>query len=242
MKMCLQSNYMEIKTKEDLVELKDMIYSRKVSCPICKKNFTNMKVMESKLRVEEAHTDLFIKYKGNVHPLQYNAIVCPQCGYAALENNFNKILPRNHDIIKEKVSSKWAGKDYTGKRTLKESIICFKLALYCAELIKSKKVELAGMCLKIAWLYRIKENEEKNEAKFLKLSVELYEASYLSEDSDMDEITLTYLMGELYRRLGEVDKATSWLSKVVANPYIKSNPKIEKLAREQWQEIKELSK
>lgn len=230
----------DVKIKEDLIELKDMIYSRKIICPICRENFTSMKVMESKLRVEESHTDLFIKYKGDIHPLKYNSIVCPKCGYAALESKFNKILPRHHDIIKEKVSSKWVFKDYTGKRNINESIICFKLALYCAELTKSKKIELAGICLKIAWLYRMQEDEKEN--KFMKLSVELYEASYSSEDSEMDEITLTYLMGEIYRRLGEIDKATSWLGKVISNPYIKSNPKIEKLAREQWQEIKELSR
>lgn len=220
--------------------MEEMIYSRKVICPICKNKFTSMKVKESKLRVEEPHTDLFIKYKGSVHPLQYSAIVCPMCGYAALENNFDKILPRHKEIIKEKVMSKWMSTDYTKKRTIDESIVCFKLAIYCAEIIGTKKVELAGMCLKLAWLYRIKEDE--NEKHFLKLAVDLYEQSFTTEESDMDQITLTYLIGELYKRTGEIDKAVSWLGKVIANPYIRSNPKIEKLAREQWQEIKELSK
>ena len=220
--------------------MEEMIYSRKLKCPICKNDFKNMKVKESKLRVEEAHSDLFTKYKGDIHPLQYAAIVCPKCGYAALEGNFDKILPRHHAIIKEKVSSKWIGKDFTEKRTIEESIVCFKLALYCAELIQTKKAELAGICLKIAWLYRMKEDEEEN--KFLKLSVDLYEESFAGEDGAMDEITLTYLIGEIHKRLGDVDDAVNWIGKVISNPYIKSNPKIEKLAREQWQEIKEISR
>lgn len=240
----------KLKNKEVLTKVEEMIYSRKITCPICNNKFTSMKVKESKLRVEEPHTDLFIQYKGNVHPLQYNAVVCPMCGYAALDNKFDKILPRHKEIIKEKVVSKWMSTDYTKQRTIDESIVCFKLALYSAEQIGAKKMELAGMCLKIGWLYRIKENEEKKddtkndreEKRFLRLSAELYEKAFTTEDSDMDEITLMYLIGETYRRLGEVDKAVNWLGKVISSPYIRSNPKIEKLAREQWQEIKELTK
>lgn len=214
-----------------------MIYSRKVACPVCNHKFTSMKVIESKLRVEENDTDLFTKYRGDVHPLQYNSVVCPSCGNSALENNFKNMIPRKKEVIKEKVTPKWCGQDYTKKRTLDESIICLKLVLYCAEITKSKKAELAGICLKIAWLYRIKEGAE--EMKFLKLSVKLYEESFKEEDIEMDELTLTYLIGELNRRTGDMEKATSWLGRVVSSPYIKNNPQIEKLARDQWELMKE---
>ena len=36
-----------------------------------------------------------------------------------------------------------------------------------------------------------------------------------------------------------MDKAISWISKVVSNPSIRNNPQIEKLARDQWEDLKE---
>ena len=215
----------------------DIIYSRKVTCPVCNNKFTSMKIMESKLRVKSTDSDLFTRYRADTHPLKYNTIVCENCGYSALEENFKTISSRKKQIIKEKVTPKWVRQDYTGVRTLEESIICFKLVLYCTQITGAKKAELAGICLKIAWLYRLKEDKEEN--TYLVLSEKLYERSFKEEDGVMDEITLTYLIGELNLRLGNMDKAISWISKVVSDPYIKNNPQIEKLAREQWELMKE---
>lgn len=217
--------------------MEQMIYSRKLTCPVCANKFNSMKVMESKLRVEETDTDLFTRYKGDIHPLRYNAIVCPNCGNSALEENFKNMSARKKEIIKEKVTPKWSGKNFTKERSLNESIVCFKLALYCAEITGAKKAELAGICLKTAWLYRIKKDEK--ETKFLGLAARLYEESFSEEDNIMDELTLLYLIGEINRRLGEMDKAIQWIGKVISNPYIKNNPKIERLARDQWETIKE---
>ena len=217
--------------------MEERIYSKKLTCPVCTNKFTSMKSMDSKLRVEKMDSDFLTYYKGENIPLKYSVFVCPKCGYSAIENSFNNMNARKKQIIKDKITKKWVEKDYTGKRTIQEAIICYKLALYCGEVLALKKVELAGICLKIAWLYRM--NDDEREKRFLKFSVELYEKSYSEEDSNMDELTLTYLIGELYRRIGNIDQATNWMGKVVSKPYIKSNPKIEKLAREQWQIIKE---
>ena len=215
-----------------------MIYSIKLTCPVCNHKFTNMKVMESKLRAEETDSDLFTKYKGGIHPLIYNAVVCPECGNSALEENFRKINPRKKETIKEEITPRWTKQDHTKERTLKESVVCLKLVLYCTQITGGKKAELAGICLKIAWVYRIKQEEEK-EMKFLRLAARLYEESYAEEDGQMDELTITYLIGELNRRTGDMEKAMNWLGKVVSSPYIRNNPQIEKLARDQWEIMKE---
>lgn len=217
--------------------MEQMIYSRKLTCPVCSNKFTSMKVMESKLRIEETDTDLFVKYKGGVHPLRYGAIVCPECGNSALEENFKGMNARKKEVIEEKVTPKWSKRNFTKERSLNDSIVCLKLALYCAEITGARKAELAGICLKTAWLYRIKQDEK--EIKFLGLAARLYEESFSEEDSGMDELTILYLIGEINRRLGEMDKAIKWIGKVISNPYIKNNPKIEKLARDQWEVIKE---
>lgn len=216
---------------------KDIIYSRKVTCPVCSNKFTSMKTMESKLRVASTDSDLFTRYKTKTHPLKYNTIVCANCGYSALEENFKAISAKKKQIIEEKVTPRWVRQDYTGTRTLNESIICFKLVLYCTQITGARKAELAGICLKIAWLYRLKEDKEEN--TYLELSKKLYEQSFKEEDNVMDELTLLYLIGELNKRLGNMDEAITWISRVISSPYIKNNPQIEKLARDQWEELKE---
>ena len=55
----------------------------------------------------------------------------------------------------------------------------------------------------------------------------------------MDELTLTYLIGEISRRLGEKEEALNWFNNVLRNPEIKDNRVIERMTREQWQLAKE---
>jgi hypothetical protein len=43
-----------------------------------------------------------------------------------------------------------------------------------------------------------------------------------------------YLLGELSRRLGKYNDAIRWFGKAVTSPEKGENPRIEKLAREQW--------
>lgn len=55
----------------------------------------------------------------------------------------------------------------------------------------------------------------------------------------MDEFKLAYLIGELGRRLGDIENAIKWFNIVVSKPASNSNPTIRKLAIEQWRFIKE---
>ncbi|MEC0346694.1 DUF2225 domain-containing protein [Peribacillus frigoritolerans] len=56
-----------------------------------------------------------------------------------------------------------------------DAINTYKLASYCGALKKEKHIILAGICLRIAWLYRIKQNKEQEE-RFLKFALKEYEA------------------------------------------------------------------
>ncbi|MGW6662291.1 MULTISPECIES: DUF2225 domain-containing protein [Peribacillus] len=46
---------------------------------------------------------------------------------------------------------------------------------YCGALKKEKHIILAGICLQIAWLYRINKNKEQEE-RFLRFALKEYEA------------------------------------------------------------------
>ncbi|MGF7056712.1 DUF2225 domain-containing protein [Brassicibacter mesophilus] len=215
------------------------LYNKKIQCPSCNKEFTSSKVKSSRLRVDKRDSDLLVYYKGE-NPIKYSVFVCPHCGYAAQEANFNSLPQGKKDIIKINITARWYKKEYAGVRSIDDAIICNKLALYCGQLIDLKKLDLGNICLRIAWLYRM--NEDNEEQRFLQYAVALFEEAFYSEslsNSVMDEVTLGYLIGELYRRIGENSVAISWFGKIVSSPSIKTNPRIEKLVREQWLMAKE---
>lgn len=218
----------------------EVLYQKKLQCPVCNSNFTSSKVKTSKLRVEKRDTDFLTYYKVE-NPIKYYVFVCPECGYSAMENFFEKIKPSGKEIIKRNITSKWKKREYSGKRTIEQAIECYKLALYCGQLIGFEKHHLGRICLGLGWLYRLLSNEEE-ENKFLEYSLNLFREAFYKEsltNSSFDEISLGYLIGELSRRLGNYNDAITWFSNTLSNPLIKTNPRLEKMAREQWHTAKE---
>lgn len=212
------------------------LYYKTVNCPVCKNEFKTLKVKRSRARVDKIDTDFMKYYKGE-NPIKYNVNVCPNCGYSAMDKRFKSMNFNDINIIKEKVFARWKGKNYCNERTLGAAIEGYKLALYCGELLNYKKYEMGGITLRIAWLYRLK-HEEKNENRFLKYSLDLYEDAYSNEDlsyGGMDELTVGYLIGEILRRLGEKNESIKWFGNIVSDRRIRNNPRLEKMAREQWQ-------
>ncbi|SCG82973.1 hypothetical protein DW1_1402 [Proteiniborus sp. DW1] len=217
----------------------DALYTKKVKCPVCNNEFTTSKMRTTQVRIDKVDGDFMNHYKSE-NPLKYQVFVCPKCGYSALENRFNKIRAAEREIIKKEVSSKWKERDYSGPRTDDDAIQCYMLAFYCGQLMGIKNYELGNIALKIAWFFRAKKSDE--EMRFLQNAVELFEKAFYEEDllsQSTDEITLGYLIGELHRRLGRKKEALLWFGKTVSNPLIKTNPRIESLAREQWLLAKE---
>jgi uncharacterized protein len=218
------------------------IYKKKLDCPVCKLKFETTKVKSSKLRVDTMDTDLLKRYKDvEEHPVKYEVIMCPNCGYAAIERHFEGINKRGIAIVKENVMYKWNKQDYTDTRGKKEAILAYKFALYCAELMKKSKVELGGICLRMAWVNRLYEDID-SERKYLEMTLRMYDEAYMEEDlfkEGTDEITIGYLIGDINERLGNKKEALKWMNKVVFDRGISQNRTIEKLAREKIENLKE---
>ncbi|MBV1818100.1 DUF2225 domain-containing protein [Anaerosalibacter bizertensis] len=222
------------------MEKVEELYDKKVQCPVCNQEFITNKVRTSKLRLIKRDSDFLTYYEGE-NPIKYNVFVCQHCGYASMEDKFHNINSKEKKIILDKVSSKWNKRSFSGRRSIEKSIEAYKLSLYCGQLLNFEKYNLANICLRTAWLYRIKKdsNEEK---RFLHFTLDLYREAYYNEyltDSTMDELTLTYLIGEISRRLGKKEEALNWFNNVLRNPEIKDNRVIERMTREQWQLAKE---
>ena len=79
----------------------------------------------------------------------------------------------------------------------------------------------------------------------LRKAIEAYKAAFLKEKmpiGNLSEVTLTYLIGELLRRVGETEEALSYLGRVVSNPQAKNEKRILDLAREAWHEARDAKK
>ena len=214
----------------------DELYEKNVRCPICDRQFKTKKVRISRLKLIKRDTDFLSHYEGE-NPLKYNIFVCPHCGYAAREDRYASIKDKHRKVILKEISSKWGGKDYGNSRTIHEATETYKLAIYIGQLLDYKKIELGLSSLNIAWLYRIEKNLEE-ERRFLKLSKIFLEEGYYNEsleNTNMDQLRLCYLLGEISRRLEEREEALKWFNITLSNTKLKHKPIIEKMAREQWQ-------
>jgi uncharacterized protein (DUF2225 family) len=222
--------------------MNDSLYSKKVTCPICSKQFSSMKAKVNSCKVEKKDED-FCTHFVDLNPLYYEIFICPFCAYAASENSFGEIKEAEILLLKEAFSGRTVGRSFCTQRDLQEAIVTFKLAIHTAELRNAKFSVLAGLCLKLAWLYRFA--GDKQEEVFLNYSLKNYLEAFNTEElpiGNLNEISMLYLLGELSRRLGKLNDAIVWFGKAVASPERGENPKIEKLAREQWIVAKEQHK
>lgn len=217
----------------------DLLYAKEIDCPACGQGFSSKKVRMSRLRLIKRDEDFLSHYK-DINPLLYSVFVCPDCGYAGLEDKFTSLRPGDQELVREKVTSKWKTRSYGGIRNINDGIESHKLALYIGEILDYSRLELGNLCLSLAWLYRIQEDQE--EYRFLELAKNLYQAAYYNESlvaTAMDELKLTYLMGELNRRLGNKAEAVQWFNTAISNPDLGLNKALETLVREQWRLARE---
>lgn len=215
------------------------LYNKELVCPVCKTKIHVTKIKGKALRVKERDTDFCVHYNG-LNPILYDAWVCENCGYASQSEKFLDIAPNQIEKIKNKISPKWTKRSFNGERTDEIAIEAFKLALLNTQIMNSPASDMAKVCLRIAWIYRYKNDPE--ESKFLKFALDLYMKAYEEEDfpiNKLDEVTCLYIIGELSRRLGLYDEALNWFSKAIYHQKSKENPKILELARDQVQLTKE---
>jgi len=219
--------------KETQANPRDFVYDRKTVCPVCSKNIAVKAVKTSGMRIISRDTD-FMTYYQEPNPMFYDAWVCTQCGYAALSNKFGSISDKQVKLIKDNISAKWKfNKIYPDLYDADTAIEMHQLALLNTVIKAGRDSEKAMTCLKLAWLYRLKKDAE-NENKFIFQALQGFTKAFEKEPlpiAGMDGSSLQYLIGELYRRLGDNSNALLWFSRVISDRNTK--PKIKDMARDQ---------
>ncbi|MDR1894978.1 MAG: DUF2225 domain-containing protein [Spirochaetales bacterium] len=99
---------------------------------------------------------------GEVFPLIYSIMVCPECYYAAFSSDFSQVpgptaeaLQGSTDARKQGIKKLFPVLDYNNPRTLKEGASSYFLAMYCYDSFPKNFNPLIkqGLCaLRAAWL------------------------------------------------------------------------------------------
>lgn len=235
----------EKECKNNEIDINSLLYNKKATCPVCKKEFTYRTVKSYVPRVRSKDSDSFIRYEV-INPYFYEVIVCPTCGYAALKSDFNKIRSNKKEVILMKVGNQWRGREYPEVYDEKIAIERYKLALLNAVVGELKDSTKAVLCLKIAWMYRMLDND-KNEVEFLNKAIQGFLIAYERERTPiygLNIYSLQYLIGELFRRVGDYANAKLWLGRVIisgADQKLKDKARdMRDMAKEQEARINEI--
>lgn len=223
-------------------ELKPL-YDKKVKCPICSFMNTTKKIRSRFIRVKKIESDFLTHYQDkDLNPIFYEVTVCSKCGYAFADTFTNSFSASALERIKNQITANWKGRDFSNERSIELAVEAYKLALMSGALKQEKSIVLAGICLRLAWLYRLLDDDNKQEERFMKIAYEKYQDSYIESDyigTQMTEMRLLYLTGELSRRLGLRAESVKYFSKVINHKNRSTETKLVEMARDQWYLIRE---
>lgn len=212
------------------------------NCPICGKSTRVVKV-KSRLVATQVDNDYCCHYR-DFEPYRYHIWVCEHCGFAADEKVFLTALPMSkRELMGNALVEKNVHFDFHEERDVPDGIASVKLAIFCAEVLKAPLARRAGITLRLAWIYRLSGNRDK-EKIYLEKALNLYIRSLETERYPIDTLTdsmVMYLIGALYADLGVRDKAVLYLSRLVEekNRSPVANDKLYRDARRLWQAVRE---
>ncbi|HEY9072214.1 MAG TPA: DUF2225 domain-containing protein [Candidatus Ozemobacteraceae bacterium] len=182
--------------------------SQHFSCPTCKSEF-DAEIVES-VSHQGQDSDFFPHYLGD-DPLEHFLVSCPTCGYCAYPDDYqptSEAQPVTIQRIREI-------QDHPIMKKLPKLAQAYYLAGKLYEDQNRNPYHIGNLYLRGSWVCRKIENRKAEiemqqlAVKFLRFSVER------STVSNPDNVpVVTYLVGELYRRLEDKNQAREWFGSV----------------------------
>jgi uncharacterized protein (DUF2225 family) len=216
------------------------LWKKKMVCPFCTQDFETLRLRQGAIRVKEKWTDFGSLYEG-YSAYDYAVTVCPHCLVAARNEEFDKFNPAYEPKLMEfskRVRAQPSKPDVFGgdELTAAQAVQRHELAIAChRQRAHSEPAELAGLWLHIVWIHRSNGNAE-GERRALEQAVVAYE-QFFEKGSKMPEKLgepgLVYLIGELYRRLGNYKLARTYFGRALSSRELDAYPNVEGLLREQ---------
>jgi hypothetical protein len=240
------------KTQEVKPQETDYLFLKSYQCPVCDSKFKTLTVRAGKLRPVGQGAYLRPLFK-EMDPIKYDAIVCMDCGYAALSRYFDMVMPLQARRIRAEVGNSFLGLTCgEDMYSYDDAIMRYKMVLYCDVVGDVKNSRKAYTCLKLAWVIRGKleaegpelskeecENLRADELECIQNAYDGYMKAFSTENfpmSGMDEPTLRYLTAELAFGLHKYKDSLQLLAKIIGNR--NTPPKIRDRAVDLKEEIR----
>lgn len=179
-------------------------------CPVCQAHFQG-KIVDS-VSHQGQDSDFFPHYVGE-NPLPFFLLQCPQCNYCAYPDDFSK----ESQAKALKTTSK-AIREILDQPLIKKLPVDARRYYLAGKLYEEQKrnpYHIANLYLRGSWCCR-KDGDRRAEIELQQLGVRFFRAAV--EHSTLENPdnlpVVTYLIGELYRRLEDKSAAREWFGSV----------------------------
>jgi uncharacterized protein len=180
-----------------------------LTCPICFTTFTSQAVLSTNAFGGKA-TDFRERATGT-QPLPYLVHTCSSCGYTGNEHDFGEGADPG-PTIKEHVLDELAPKLSAGPLAGSDK---YEFAATIADWQGCEPRRIAELLLRAAWCCA-DEDDTEAERYFRRKAAWAFERALAGYDGVArdERAVLTYLVGELWRRVGDTRKAQVWFDMV----------------------------
>ncbi|HWL38619.1 MAG TPA: DUF2225 domain-containing protein [Gemmatimonadaceae bacterium] len=177
-------------------------------CPVCDNEFKSQSVISTNA-FGGKRTDFHERAAGT-QPLAYLIHMCGECGYSGAEADFKGSADVS-PVLKQHV--------FRELTPLRASLICgsekYEAAAKVAQWQGMDSRTVADLLLRAAWCC-VDEGDIEAERYFRRLAAWAFADALKSYDGvpRNERAILTYLVGELWRRIGDVETSTRWFESV----------------------------
>lgn len=178
------------------------------TCPACHLAFQTLQ-LQSTNTFGQRTTD-FYQFNGGMQALPYEVHTCPSCGFTGFDEAFeqDQVDESIVGLVNERIKPQVTTEQPTGGRR-------FEYAAWISIWERRSPLETAWLFLKAAWCYSLDEEPEQ-ELEYRRQAITHFERAM--EDAGVptnEEVNYCYLIGELYRRVGDSAKATLWFDRAI---------------------------
>jgi len=180
-----------------------------LTCPVCETEFHSQTVVATNA-FGGKRTDFHERAAG-MQPLPYFVHMCTHCGYAGIERDFSDevdLSDRIHDRV-------WSTLASALVHELPSGSMKYDHAAKVAEWQGNEPRYLADLYLRAAWCC-VDERDTEAERYFRRKAAACFADALDAFDGvAMEErAVITYLIGELWRRIGFEERAREWFDRV----------------------------
>ena len=179
-------------------------------CPVCDNHFRSQAVVSTN-SFGGKRTDFHERAAGT-QPLPYLVHTCTACGFSGVERSFvegSDVSPQVRSQVLTVLTPRVA------QHQLDTPSERYHAAAQVAEWRGDHPRHIADLLLRAAWCC-VDDGDHEGERYFRRAAVERFAEALELHDSvpRSERAVLTYLIGELWRRIGDMAQAESWFARV----------------------------